>query len=84
MATEEEAKILTESTTYKVSSSSKYMGMRQTKITVHGLLVDISGDRLGAFFAQYSLMDEVIATISNSGIATLRPTATHVVLRDMS
>lgn len=46
------------------------MDTRRTRITVHGVPVDISGDRLGAFFAQYGLVEEVIKTISKAGIAT--------------
>lgn len=45
-------------------------GQQKIGITVHGVPVDISEDRMGAFFAKYELVEEVCAVISKSGIAT--------------
>lgn len=49
--TVEEAKMLAGSTltTKSVSLQTEYMATRRTKITVHGVPVDISGGRMGAF-----------------------------------
>lgn len=72
LATEEKAKMLAGSTLAikSVSLQTEYKGARRTNITGHRVLVDISGTRLGAFFAKYSQVDEVTGTISKAGIAT--------------
>lgn len=45
------------------------MGTRRT-VTVHGVPIDISEDRLGAFFAHYGKVEKVTGVISKAGIAT--------------
>lgn len=47
----------------------EYMGTRRTKITVHGVPVDISEDCVGSFFAKYGQV-EVCAINSKCGIVT--------------
>lgn len=49
---------------------TEYMGTRNTKVTVHGVPVDITVDRIGAFFAQYGKVEEVSGVISKANIAT--------------
>lgn len=39
-------------------------------MTVHGVPVDINGDRLGIYFARYGQVEYVSVTISKAGIAT--------------
>lgn len=46
------------------------MGTRKSKITVHGVTVDIYKDRMGAFFAIFGQVDEVNAIRSKTGIST--------------
>lgn len=59
-ATEEDAKKLARSTlATKSVHLTEYMGTRRRKVTLHGVPVDISGDRLGAFFAQYGDLEKV-------------------------
>lgn len=53
-----------------VRLQAKYLGTRRTKITIHGVPVDISGDRLGAFFVQYGGVEQVSASVSKVGLAT--------------
>lgn len=79
MATAEEAKKLAGSTlaTKSVRLQTEYLVTR-TKITVHGIPINISGDRLGAFFAQYGDI-EVSTSVSKAGIAT-RDFIFHVTL----
>lgn len=50
----------------KVCLQKEYMGTRRTKVTIQGLLVDINRDRLRAFFAGYSRVEDVSATISKA------------------
>lgn len=44
--------------------------MGRTKVTVHGVSVDIAEDRMGTFFTQYGKVEEVSAVISKAGIVT--------------
>lgn len=60
IATEEEAKKLTGSV---LTSKTEYMGTRRTNVTMHGVPIDITEDRLGAFFAQYGRVEKVAAVI---------------------
>lgn len=57
------------------------MGARRTKVTVHGVPVDITEDRMEAFFAQFGKAEEVSGVISKAGIAigdiVLQITLTH-------
>lgn len=46
------------------------MGTQRAKVTVHGVPIDITEDRLGEFFAQYSKVDEVAGVTSKAEIAT--------------
>lgn len=66
LLTEDEAKMLAGSTltTKSVRLQTKYLGTRLTKITVHGVPVDISADRLVDYFAQFGQVEEVKVTIS--------------------
>lgn len=56
--------------TKSVRLQTEYLGTRMTKVTVHGVPVDISGDRLGTFFSQYGYVEEVSAITGKTGIAT--------------
>lgn len=49
---------------------TEYMGSHKTKITVHGVPVDISEDRMGAFFSKFGKVEEVKALLGKPGIAT--------------
>lgn len=46
------------------------MGTHQTKITVHGVPLDICEDHLGALFSKYGQVEEVLSIMSKAGIAT--------------
>lgn len=72
LASEQEAKQLAESIQMvkSVRLQTEYKGTRKTRITVHCVPVDISEDRMEAFFAKYRQVNEIIAVISKSGIAT--------------
>lgn len=65
----EEAKRLARSvlTTKTVRLQTEYMGTRCTKITLHGFSMDITEERLGAFFSQFG---QVAAVAGETGIAT--------------
>lgn len=67
LATEQAAKQLAGSifATNSVRLQREYMGARKTKVTVHGVSVDISEDRMGAFFARYDQVEDVAVTVSN-------------------
>lgn len=45
-----------------------FMGSRRTKITIHGVPVDIYEDRIGAFFSKFGEVEQVNAFIEKSGI----------------
>lgn len=47
------------------------MGTCRTKVTIHGVSVDISEDRMGSFFTKYSEVSEVKALMSKANIATV-------------
>lgn len=51
------------------SPSKDYMGTRRTKVTVHGFPVDITEDKMQAFFPQYGKV-EVAGVTSKAGFAT--------------
>lgn len=72
LATEGEAKKLSGSilTTKSVRFQTEYIGTRRTKITIHGVPVDISEDKAGAFFSHYRQVEEVSAVVSKASIAT--------------
>lgn len=42
------------------------MGTRRAKVTIQGLLVDINGERMRAFFAGYSQVEDVTAKITKA------------------
>lgn len=44
--------------------------MDKTKVTIHVVLVDILEDQMGAFFAQYNKVEDILATVSKVGITT--------------
>lgn len=46
------------------------MGTCRTKVTILGVSVDISEDRMGSFFTKYSEVSEVKALMSKANIAT--------------
>lgn len=54
LPTEQDAKQLVGSvlTARNLRLQKEYMGTRKTKITVHGVHVDILEDRMGAFFSE--------------------------------
>lgn len=66
MKSKQEAKDLAGSvlTSKTLRLQTVYMGTRRTNVTVHGVPIDISEDRLGAFFALYGKVEKV------TGIAT--------------
>lgn len=72
LATKQETKQLAGSilTSKTPQFQTEYMGTRKTKVTVHGVPVDITVDRMGAFFAQYGKVKEVPGVISKVDIAT--------------
>lgn len=72
LPTEQEAKQLPGSvlTTRNPRLQKEYMGTRKTKITVHGVPVDISEDRMGTAFSKFGKVEEVKALLGKSGIAT--------------
>lgn len=55
------------------STNRVHGGTRKTKITVHGVPVDISEDCVcgGPFFAKYGQVEDVTAVTSKSSIATV-------------
>lgn len=72
LSSEQEAKLLTGSilSPSSLRLQTEYMGIRKTKITVHGVSVDICGDRMGAFFRKYRQVDEMSALRRKTGITT--------------
>lgn len=68
LSTEQQAKELAGSilNTKHFRLQTEYMGSRRTKVTIHGVPVDIPEDRMGTFFAKYG---EVNALISKAAIA---------------
>lgn len=72
LSSKQEAKQLAGSilSTYSLQLQTEYMRTRNTNITIHGVPVDISENRIGAFFAKFSQVDKVSAVRSKSGIAT--------------
>lgn len=72
LGTEEDAKRIAGSvlSTAAVRLQTEYMGTWRTKITVHGVPVDICEDRLGDIFSKYGQVEEVSAITTKSGIAT--------------
>lgn len=38
---------------------TKYMGAHRTRITIHGLLLNLNKDHMGAFFVLYGQVEEV-------------------------
>lgn len=69
-ATEQEAKQLARSIlkSKAVRLQTEYMGTRKSKITIHRVPIDISKDRMGAFFSKYGQVDDVSTVISKSSI----------------
>lgn len=65
-------KKLAESTlaTKSICLQTEYLRTRRTEINIHVVPVDISGDRLGAYFAQFSKVENVSTLVSKAGIAT--------------
>lgn len=66
LAAEQEARQLLMSRAVRLQS---IMGTRRAKITIHGVLVDSSKDRIGAslFFAKYGQVEHVSAVVSKPG-----------------
>lgn len=58
-------------TTRNLRLQTEYMGTRRTKITVHGMPVDISEDLMGVFFSKFGKVEEVKALLGKSGIPTV-------------
>lgn len=46
------------------------MGTRRPRVTVHGVLADITEDWLGDNFAKFGLVEDVSSIISKTGITT--------------
>lgn len=71
LATEQEAKQLAGSslTMKTLRLQIEYMSTRRTIVMLHGVTVDITEDRMGAFFAEYEKVDEVSKVISKTGIS---------------
>lgn len=59
MAAEEEAKTLDGNvlTIKSIRLQTEYIGTRETSITLHGVLMYITEDHLGAYFSIYGLVD---------------------------
>lgn len=70
LTTEQEAKELVGSILTTKTLQTEYIGIRRTKVTVHGVSVNITEDRMEAFYAQYGKVEEVSGVISKAGIAT--------------
>lgn len=72
LVTEDGAKELAESilVTKAVCLQTKYMGTHRTKIRVHGVIMDISVEYVGAFFAKYGQAGDVVRALSKTGVAT--------------
>lgn len=58
------------------------MGTRQTKITLHGVTMDITEDQLGVFFSQFRQVGDVATVVGKMGIATGDCLASHIDLRE--
>lgn len=72
LASEEQAKTLAGSVlfTKSIRLQTEYMGTCRTRVTIHGVPVDITTNRMGAFFTKYGEVNEVKALSSKSGIET--------------
>lgn len=47
---------------------TKYMSIRQTRITIHGVPLDINEDYVGAFLALHGQVEEVAHILSKAGV----------------
>lgn len=72
LASEEQAKTLAGSVlfTKSIRLQTEYMGTCRTRVTIHGVPVDITTNRMGSFFTKYGEVNEVKALSSKSGIET--------------
>lgn len=72
LPTEQDAKQIAGNilTTKNLRLQTEYMDTRRTRITVHGVPVDVSTDRMGAYFSKFGSVEEVKAITGKSGIAT--------------
>lgn len=68
LATEQQAKQFAGSVwaTESLRLQTEYMDTRRTKITVHGVSVDISTDRVRAFFSNYGPVEGVTSVKSKT------------------
>lgn len=57
-------------TAISVRMQTVYMGSRKTKITLHGMPIDITGDHFGDYFSQYESVGYVSSITDKAGIAT--------------
>lgn len=91
LTSEEEAKTLAGCilTTKSVRTQTEYMGAERTKITLHGMPMDIEEeDLVGAFFTEYGQVEEITVVRSKTGIATgdiiLQVTMSHKYFLEVS
>lgn len=72
LQTEDQAKKLASSVlnTNDLRLQTEYLGTRMTKVTIHGVPVDICPDRMRAFFTKFGQVHQVKILRSKAGIAT--------------
>lgn len=68
LQTEQQAKSLAGSilSTKNLRLQTEYMGTCRTKVTIHGVPIDISDDRIEAFFVKFGEVNEVKALNNNN------------------
>lgn len=72
LASEEETKQLSGSIlrTKTLRLQTEYMGTRRTRVTLHGVSMDIKEDHVGDFFALYGQVEEVARILSKTDVPT--------------